>query len=208
MHVIGLTGGIASGKSTVTRFFREREVPVIDADLLGHRTYEPGSDTFRAVVRAFGDELVASDGTIDRKVLGGKVFGKADELKKLTDIVWPGIRRLANEELSELETAGNSLAVLEAAVLLEAGWQDLADEVWCVVVDPAIAVARLAERNGLDEAAARARIDSQLSNDERIAEADVIIENNGSFEDLDAAIVRAWEGLQTRLHSAAGRLGS
>jgi phosphopantetheine adenylyltransferase/dephospho-CoA kinase len=205
LHVIGLTGGIASGKSTVTRFFRDRDVPVIDADLLGHRTYEPGSDTFRAVVRTFGDDLVAPDGTIDRKVLGGKVFGKPEELKKLTDIVWPGIRRLANEELTALETAGNSLAVLEAAVLLEAGWQDLADEVWCVVVEPEAAIARLAARNGLDEAAARARIDSQLSNAERVAQADVVIENNGSLQDLDAAIGRAWEALQSRLSAAAGR---
>ena len=100
MLVIGLTGGIASGKSTVTQFFRDRDIPVIDADVLGHRTYEPGTDTFQAVVAAFGDELVAEDGSIDRRVLGGKVFGKPDELKRLTDIVWPGIRRLASEELS------------------------------------------------------------------------------------------------------------
>ena len=117
MHVIGLTGGIASGKSTVTKFFRDRNIPVLDADILGHRTYEPGTDTFRAVVATFGDDLVAPDGTIDRRVLGGKVFGKPEELKKLTDIVWPGIRRLASAELSELEVGGTQLAVLEAAVL-------------------------------------------------------------------------------------------
>ena len=133
MHVIGLTGGIASGKTTVTRFFREKGIPVIDADLLGHRTYEPGSETFRAVVKTFGDDLVAADGSIDRKVLGAKVFGKPDELKRLTDIVWPGIRKLASEELSELETGGNAVACLEAAVLFEAGWEDLVDEVWVVV---------------------------------------------------------------------------
>ncbi len=136
MHVIGLTGGIASGKSTVTRFFLDHGVPVIDADILGHRTYDPGTDTFEAVVRAFGPELVAPDGTIDRKVLGGKVFGRPDELKRLTDIVWPGIRRLATEALSEYETGGNAVAVLEAAVLFEAGWDDLADEIWVVVVEP------------------------------------------------------------------------
>ncbi|MDZ7728390.1 MAG: dephospho-CoA kinase [Dehalococcoidia bacterium] len=99
MIVIGLTGGIASGKSTVTQFFREHDVPVIDADLLGHKTYEPGTPTFKQVVEAFGDDLVAEDGTIDRKVLGGKVFGKPEELKRLTDIVWPGIRALASEEI-------------------------------------------------------------------------------------------------------------
>lgn len=205
MHVIGLTGGIASGKSTVTRFFKDRDVPVIDADILGHRTYDPGTETFAAVVKAFGDDLVAADGTIDRRVLGGKVFGKPDELKRLTDIVWPGIRRLASEALSEFEAGGNALVVLEAAVLFEAGWEDLADEVWVVVVEPDLAVQRLASRNGLDEAAARARIDSQLSNAERTARADVVITNNGTLEELEANIQRAWDELQTRLHAAAGR---
>lgn len=205
MHVIGLTGGIASGKSTVTRFFHDRGVPVIDADILGHRTYDPGTDTFEAVVRAFGPELVAADGTIDRKVLGGKVFGKPDELKRLTDIVWPGIRKLASEALAEYETAGNRVAVLEAAVLFEAGWEDLVDEVWVVVVEPDLAVERLGARNGLDPEAARARINSQLSNAERTARADVVIENNGSLDELDAHIQAAWNQLQGRLQTAAGR---
>lgn len=205
MHVIGLTGGIASGKSTVTAFFKERGIPVIDADILGHRTYDPGTDTFKAVVAAFGDDLVATDGSIDRRVLGGKVFGKPEELKRLTDIVWPGIRKLASEALSEFEAAGNSLVVLEAAVLFEAGWEDLVHEVWVVVVEPDLAVQRLASRNGLDEAAARARIDSQLSNDERIARADVVITNNGTLDELQSNIEQAWDQLQQRLSTAAGR---
>jgi hypothetical protein len=95
--------------------------------------------------------------------------------------------------------------VLEAAVLFEAGWEDLVDEVWVVVVEPDIAVQRLAERNGLDEAAARARIDSQLSNDERTARADVVIENNGTLEELKAAVRGAWNELQRRLATDAGR---
>lgn len=198
MLTIGLTGGIASGKTTVSQFFRAREIPVIDADILGHRAYEPGTDAFKGVVAAFGDDLVAADGTIDRRVLGGKVFGKPEEMKRLTDIVWPQIRAFASEELAALETAGNSLAVLEAAVLLEAGWDDLADEVWVVVVEPDQAVARLAQRNGLDEAAARARIASQLSNAERIAKGDTIIENNGTLDDLERAIEREWAALQLR----------
>ena len=205
MHVIGLTGGIASGKSTVTRLFHDHGVPVIDADILGHRTYDPGTDTFEAVVRAFGPELVAADGTIDRKVLGGKVFGRPDELKRLTDIVWPGIRKLASEALSEYDTAGNSVAVLEAAVLFEAGWEDLADEIWVVVVEPDLAVERLGSRNGLDREAARARINSQLSNAERTVRADIVIENNGTLEELDARIQEAWNELQGRLQRAAGR---
>ena len=205
MHVIGLTGGIASGKSTVAQFFRDRDIPVIDADLLGHRTYDPGTDTFAAVVAAFGDELVAADGTIDRRVLGGKVFGKPEELKRLTDIVWPGIRRLASAELSALEVGGNATAVLEAAVLFEAGWDDLVDSTWVVVVQPDEAVRRLAARNNLDEEAARARIASQLTNEERTAKADIIIHNDGSLDELQAATLREWEALQSRLKQEAGR---
>jgi len=205
LHVIGLTGGIASGKTTVTRFFRDKSIPVLDADLLGHQTYEPGTDTFNAVVATFGPELVAPDGSIDRKVLGAKVFGKPDELKRLTDIVWPGIRRLASEQLSQLETAGNTVAVLEAAVLFEAGWEDLVDETWVIIVEPDQAVARLHERNGLDGGAARARIASQMSNAERTRRADVVIENNGSLEDLEGRIQQAWDEFQQRLRSAAGR---
>lgn len=205
MLVIGLTGGIASGKTTVTQYFRDRDVPVIDADVLGHRTYEPGTDTFAAVVATFGDDLVADDGSIDRRVLGGKVFGKPEELKRLTDIVWPGIRKLASEELSALEVAGTELAVLEAAVLFEAGWEDLVDEIWVTVVEPDLAVTRLAERNGLEEAEARARIESQLSNEERIGKAGYVIENNGTLEALQTAVEASWNQLQERLRHAAGR---
>ena len=205
MHVIGLTGGIASGKSTVTRFFKDREIPVIDADILGHRTYDPGTDTFAAVVAAFGQDLVAPDGSIDRRVLGGKVFGKPEELKRLTDIVWPGIRKLASESLSEFEAAGNTLVVLEAAVMFEAAWEDLVNEVWVVVVEPDHAVERLATRNGLDAAAARARIDSQLSNAERIARSDIVITNNGTLDELESNIQQAWNALQERLQTAAER---
>ena len=205
MLKIGLTGGIASGKSTVTTYFRDRGISVIDADILGHRTYEPGTDTFNAVIATFGEDLRAADGTIDRRVLGGKVFGKPEELKRLTDIVWPGIRKLASTGLSNLEVAGNELAVLEAAVLFEAAWDDMVDEIWVVVVEPDLAVKRLATRNNLDEDAARARINSQLTNAERTARANIVIENNSSLDALQTAIEREWEQLQTRLRTAAGR---
>ncbi len=207
MHTIGLTGGIASGKSTVAEFFREQGVPVIDADILGHRTYDPGTGTFAAVVAAFGSDIVAADGTIDRRALGGKVFGKPEELTRLTDIVWPGIRALASEELSNLEVAGTGLVLLEAAVLLEAGWEDMVDEIWVTTVEADIAVARLAERNGLDEAAARARIDSQLSNEERVAVAHLVIENNGTLAELADGIRAAWEALRARTGTERQTIG-
>lgn len=198
MRSIGLTGGIASGKSTVVELLREFGAATIDADQLGHQTYEPGSDTFRAVVAAFGDELVAEDGTIDRRVLGGKVFGKPDELKRLTDIVWPGIRALAAAELQRLDAAGTEVAVLEAAVLIEAEWQDLVDEVWVVSVSADAARERLMARNNMSAEDADARISSQLSNDERLRHADIVLDTDCPLDEVRGRVEAAWTALAER----------
>ncbi|MCE2392367.1 MAG: dephospho-CoA kinase [Proteobacteria bacterium] len=196
MLVIGLTGGIASGKSTAARFLSERGASVIDADRLGHRVYEPGSPGFAAVVREFGDDVVGTDGAIDRGALGGKVFGRPERLRRLTDIVWPEIRALAQREIAELaERDPEGVAVLEAAVLLEAGWEDLADEIWVVLVETETAIARLADRNSLTREQALARIESQLGNDEHRELADVAIENSGTLDELHARLEREWRRL-------------
>ena len=154
MFVIGLTGGIAAGKSTVAKLLGERGAAVIDADRLGHRAYARGQPAFAEVVAAFGEGVLADDGGIDRRALGRKVFGDAAELKRLTDIVWPEIRAVARAELALARAAGRPVAVLEAAVLLEAGWQDEVDEVWAVTVPPQVAVARAAARDGAADAQA------------------------------------------------------
>jgi dephospho-CoA kinase len=198
LHKIGLTGGIASGKTTVSKLLAEKGAQIIDADVLGWRTYEPGTGTFAKVVETFGDDLVAADGTIDRKVLGGKVFGKPDQMKRLTDIVWPGIRALADEELARLAAGDTQVALLEAAVLIEASWLDLVDEVWVTLVDPAVARERLMARNGWSAEEADARINSQLTNEQRLAHADVVIRNNGSVADLEREVETAWSALQAR----------
>lgn len=198
MRSIGLTGGIASGKSTVVELLREFGAATIDADKLGHQTYEPGTDTFRAVVAAFGDELVAEDGTIDRRVLGGKVFGKPDELQRLTDIVWPGIRALAAAELQRLAGEGTEVAVLEAAVLIEAEWQDLVDEVWVVSVSPDAARERLMARNNMSAEDADARISSQLSNDERLRHADIVLDTDCPLDEVRGRVEAAWTALAER----------
>ena len=164
--VICLTGGIASGKSTAARFLQEQGAHVIDADVLGHRTYEPGSPTHAQVVAAFGRDILAADGRIDRKALGAKVFGRPAELKKLTDIVWPAIRALAEEEVAKVRGAGTArVIVLEAAVLFEAGWQDIGDEVWVNIVEREIAIAR----------------------------ADVVIDNSGTPEAMLAQLRSHWQ---------------
>lgn len=201
MRVIGLTGGIASGKSLVTNQLAERGAIVIDADKLGHETYRRGTETYRAVVEAFGPDIVAGDGEIDRKALGAKVFGDPEARRRLEAIVWPGIRRLAEERLAGLRQQGAGVVVLEAAVLLEADWVDLVDEVWVVATAPETARRRLMERNGLSSEEAAARLAAQLSNEERRRRADLVIENDGTIEELSRAVDEAWSRLESRVSS-------
>lgn len=192
--VICLTGGMASGKSTAARFLRDQGAHVIDADVLGHRTYEPGSPAHAQVAAAFGRDVLAADGTIDRKALGAKVFGKPAELKTLTDIVWPAIRAMAEDEIEKVRAAGTArVIVLEAAVLFEAGWQDLGEEVWVTIVDRPLAIARAMQRDDISQSMAERRLDAQLSNAERIARADVVIDNNGTLEEMLAQLRAQWE---------------
>jgi len=190
---IGLTGGIASGKSTAARYLAQLGAHVIDADKLGHRVYEPGTPGFERVVATFGADVVAAAGQIDRKVLGAKVFGAPDRLRQLTDIVWPGIRLLAEQEMADACARDpGRIVVLEAAVLFEAGWEDAVDEVWVISVAPGVAVQRTVARDGLDPADVERRIESQMSNEERRARADVIIDNSGNAETLLARLDREW----------------
>ncbi len=193
MTVISLTGGIASGKSLASAYLGEKGAHLIDADKLGHRAYEPDTQAFAQVVEAFGDDVVGADGQIDRKVLGGKVFAEEGALTRLTDIVWPEIRRLAEAEIAATQAAQpNQVIVLEAAVLFEAGWDDIGDEVWVITVDPETAITRATARDGIDREAVQQRIDAQLTNDERANRAGVVISNDGTEADLKAALDGEW----------------
>lgn len=193
MKIICLTGGLASGKSTAVKYLAEKGARVIDADILGHRAYDPGTAAFEAVIQAFGEDVRGDDGQINRKVLGGKVFGKPDELKKLTDIVWPEIRRLAELQIADISAAEpDAIIVLEAAVLFEAGWEDIGDEIWVIVVDRETAIERSMARDGAPREAVENRLSSQLSNEERIARADVVLNNDGAPEDLLRQLDTAW----------------
>ena len=203
MIVIGLTGGIASGKSTAAELLKALGAVVIDADRLGHRAYEPGSIGFEAVVNEFGHEIVSGDGTVNRLVLGGKVFGDPEQMQRLNAIVWPAIRRLAQEEIDECRRRGAEVVVLEAALLIEAGWDDLADEIWVVSVKAERARARLKQRNGLPEDQAQARIDAQLSNRDRQQHADVKIDNSHTLEKFEKRIKAQWQKLQKRIQKSA-----
>lgn len=195
---IGLTGGIASGKSVISSLLAERGALIVDADRLGHESYRAGTETFRRVVETFGRDIVGEDGEIDRKRLGAKVFGDAGARKRLEAIVWPAIREMARERIEEARRQGVPVVVLEAAVLIEAGWQDLVDEVWVAEVEPETAIERLASRNGLSREQAEARLRAQLSSEERRRHADVVIENNGTLDDLRRRVDEAWARLRER----------
>ncbi len=193
--IIGLTGGIASGKSAVSGMLAERGALVIDADKVGHEAYAPGSACYDAVVAAFGSDIVAEDGQIDRKALGGKVFGNPAERQRLEGIVWPWMRETMRGRFEALREEGVPVVVLEAAVLIEADWIPLVDQVWFVTVDPAVARERIGARNGLSPEQANQRIAAQLSNEERTRHAQVIIDNSGTLAELERRVTEAWEQL-------------
>jgi len=196
MPIICLTGGIAAGKSTAARYFATRGAKIIDADQLGHATYEAGTPANDRLVETFGDAVRAEDGGIDRKALGGMVFGKPEALKQLTDIVWPQIRLLAEAQTqSLLREDPSAIVILEAAVLFEAGWEDIGDATWVVITEPEVAIARAMARDGLPREAVEKRLSSQLSNADRVARADLVIENNTLEADFLAALDAAWLGI-------------
>ncbi len=193
MKVICLTGGLASGKSTAATFLAEKGANVVYADKLGHQVYDPGTQAFREVIETFGEKIVAEDNHIDRKLLGSMVFGQPDQLKKLTDIVWPQIRRLAELEIAGLDAFyPDGIAVLEAAVLFEAGWEDIGDETWVVIVDREIAIERAMYRDDRDREGVERRLDAQLNNDDRISKSDVVFENNGDEQQLIDQLQQEW----------------
>ena len=193
MLTIGLTGGIGSGKSTVAQILGEFGAPVLDADKVAHTTYAPGAPAYDAVVAAFGADIVAPDRTIDRKKLGAVVFGSPERLNKLTSIVWPATFDSIRRNVAELRAGGAKLPiVVEAAILIEANWQPLFDEIWLVRASREQVITRIESQRGLKPAETEARIRAQLSDEERAKHANLIIENNGSIEELRDLLKTVW----------------
>ena len=197
MFVIGLTGGIGTGKSEVSRLLGELGAEVIEADRVAHEAYEPGARGWREVVDAFGEGIVGADGRIDRKALGGIVFGDEQARERLNGIIHPIVRRLLEGRIAELERQGARVVVIEVPLLVEAirqqsRWTRMLDEVWVVTAPEDQAVARVQARSGLDEAAVRARIGSQATERERIEYADAVIDNGGSLEGLRREVTNLW----------------
>ena len=194
MQVIGLTGGIASGKSLVSEVLRdEYEATVISGDELGHQAYLPDTDAWKDIIARWGEGVMnAETREIDRRQLGGIVFADPAELTALNEITWPRIRALAEKTISDLRESGVKIAVLEAAIMIEAGWTDLCDELWVTQASEEDAISRLQSRNGLTEEQARQRINSQLSNKEREDYADVLLQNTGTIEELRIRVGELW----------------
>lgn len=194
MLTIGLTGGIGSGKSTAAKILAEFGAPIIDADKVAHTTYAPGGAAYDVVIAAFGNEILAPDRTIDRKKLGAIVFGNPDLLNKLTSIVWPATFKSIRAELDGLHASGEKMpVVVEAAILIEANWQPLCDEIWLVRASREAVIDRIERQRGLKPAETEARIRAQLSDDERAKHASLVIDNNGSLDALREVLSRVWK---------------
>ena len=197
MKVIGLTGGIGSGKSTVSQFLGELGAVILDADKVGHEAFKPGTEIWRQVVAAFGNQIVTPDGDIDRERLGKIVFGSSEARTRLNQIMHPPMYDMIKSQLEEYRRQGVSVVVLEAPLLLEAGWTSLVDEVWVTVAPEAAVLKRLGERTGLSEQESVKRIRSQLSTEERVKHADVVIDTDCDLGELKAKVEELWQGLQT-----------
>jgi len=205
MKVIGLTGGIGSGKSLAAKVLAALGADVIDADRVGHAVYEPGTLGWQRVVAEFGNDIVADNGMIDRQRLGAIVFSDPARLADLNRIVHPLIAAAIREQIeARRRSAPERPIVVEAAVLIEANWRPLVDELWVVVANRERVVERVAAQRNLDRSAIEARMNAQLSDAERRAHADVVVENDGSVEALERRLERVWRervasGRQTRL---------
>ena len=194
MLVIGLTGGIGTGKSLVSRILEEMGAAVVDADRVGHEVYTPHTVVWQEVVEAFGEDIIGPEGEIDRKRLGSIVFGDPGEMAKLNGIMHPRMAEMIHQRVQELDRQGIQVVVVEAAVLVDAGWDKLPwiDQVWVTNSPEQLVVARLGLRNNLAEEEVLKRVRSQLSFEERSRSADVVVENSGSTEELEQQVRSLW----------------
>ena len=201
--VVGVCGGIASSKSTVSQLLGELGARVIDADKLGHACYEPGHPCVSEMAAAFGPDIIDVDGRVDRKKLGPKVFASEEAMQTLNETVWPHIRRALEAAIADARAAGPpdrpeelcvEVVCVEAAIMLSAGWQDLMDEVIVTTIEPNVALPRLLQRNpNLTPEAARERMQKTAIRDAMIAEhAHHVITNNEGLDELKDQVVAYW----------------
>ncbi len=199
MYKIGLTGGIASGKSTVVAMLRDYGAAIIDCDIIARDVVQPGSEGLQAVVHAFGPQALLPDGTMNRAYIGSVVFTDAARKKELEDILFPLIHREIDRRTAMLEHAGTKMVFLDMPLLFEVKYHTYVDEVWLVYVDAATQLTRLMARNGYTKEEALARIHSQFPIDEKRSLSQVIIDNTASLENTEAQVQKQWKQLLVRL---------
>ncbi|WP_136610234.1 dephospho-CoA kinase [Sinomonas albida] len=200
---VGLTGGIASGKSEVSRRLVELGAVLVDADVIAREVVEPGTEGLEEVAEAFGREVLADDGALDRAALGAIVFADPGRRELLNSIIHPRVRARA-AEIAARAPAG-SVVVQDIPLLVETGQAGNFDVVVVVDAPDEVRIRRLEERNGLSEEHARARMAAQASREERLAAADHVVENAGTLEELRTAVDRLWADV---LAPAAERSGA
>ncbi|PPA71610.1 dephospho-CoA kinase [Jeotgalibacillus proteolyticus] len=181
--IIGLTGGIASGKSTIAKWFAENDFAVIDADVSARKVVEPNEEAFRKIVEAFGENILAEDGTIDRAQLGALIFADEEKRKILNEIVHPAVRKDMLEQKENALVSGKQTVVLDIPLLFESKLQWMVDKIIVVYVDYETQLQRLMNRNQYSKEEALMRISSQLSLEEKRKQADAVIDNSGSIEE-------------------------
>jgi len=193
MLTIGLTGGIGTGKSTVAKILNQLGARVLDADKVGHDIYLPGGPAYDEVVDAFGKSILAPDATIDRKLLGPIVFADPAALKRLNTIVHPKMFARMRQMVDDIRRGGDrSPIVIEAAILIEANWTPLCDEIWLVTASRENVIRRIERDRGLKPEQTEARIRAQLPDQERRRHAALVIENDGTLDELRAKLAEIW----------------
>ena len=193
MLVIGLTGGIGTGKSEAARQLEELGALIISADQVGHEAYTVNTEAWEQVVATFGNGILQDDKEIDRRKLGGIVFSDPSQLKKLNQIMHPRMARIVSDKIEAFRGQGVDTVVVEAALLFEAGWDSLVEEVWVTDASEEIIIGRLRDRNGLSEEEAKKRINSQMDRMERIGRSDFVINNSGDMAELGTTIKELWD---------------
>ncbi len=199
MLVFGLTGGIASGKSSVAARFLARGLAVVDADRVARQVVLPGTDGLREVTDAFGPSVLCADGTLDRKALAARIFDRADDRARLNAILHPRIALATQDALEGHRAAGRDLACYEAALLVENGLADAFRPLVVVAVSEATQIERLCGRDGVTQAEARARLSAQMPLAQKLAAADLVVRNDDGRDALLTAADAALDAVCTKL---------
>jgi dephospho-CoA kinase len=192
IRIIGLTGGIATGKNSVALFFTERGIPVIDADQLARDAVLPGSPALEQIITLFGHEVVTRDGELDRKRLGEMIFSNPEKRRRLEGILHPEIRKMAEERIAQAAAAGHQRLIYMAPLLIEAGATERVDEIWVVTVRPEIQLERLMRRDGIDHEQAQRMVDSQMPLSEKERYGSVVIDNSGTEAETRMVLETVW----------------